>query len=108
LLTAGVVAITSAVTVRFRDILNGLPFFLQFGVFVSPVGYSPSELDQPLQTLVELNPLTGVIEVWRWMILSGQTVEPFPLITSVLGTALLLVVGWVVFTRSEVTMADDI
>jgi lipopolysaccharide transport system permease protein len=108
LLTAGVVAITSAVTVRFRDILNGLPFLLQFGVFVSPVGYSPSQLDQPLQTAVELNPLTGVIEVWRWMILSGQTVDTFPLITSGIATALLLVLGWRVFTRLEVTMADDI
>ena len=108
LLTAGVVAITSAVTVRFRDILNGLPFLLQFGVFVTPVGYPPDQLDQPIRTLVDLNPLTGVIEIWRWMILSGQSLDAFPLVASAIATVLTLILGWRVFARLEVTMADDI
>src|SRR5205814_2198029 len=66
LFTAGVIAITSSVTVRFRDIMNGLPFLLQLGIFVSPVGYPPDQLSNTLKTIVELNPLTGIIDIWRW------------------------------------------
>ena len=58
LLTAGVVAITSALTVRYRDILSAMPFLLQVGLFLAPVGYPLSELGPTVRALVDLNPLT--------------------------------------------------
>ena len=108
LLTAGVVAICSAITVRFRDMLNVLPFLLQVGVFVSPVGYPRSELGENMRTLVDLNPLTGVIETWRWMVLPLDGLPPFPVLASLAYTVVLLVGGWLLFSRLEVKMADEI
>jgi lipopolysaccharide transport system permease protein len=108
LLTAGVVAIASALAVRYRDIISALPFFLQVGLFFAPVGYSLAELSTTVRTLVDLNPLTGVIEASRWMMLAGYESTFEPIATSLAGTALLAVVGWLVFSRLETTMADEI
>jgi lipopolysaccharide transport system permease protein len=108
LLTAAVVAISSAITVRARDILNALPFLLQVTIFFSPVGYPTDALPKTLQDLIALNPLTGVIETWRWLMLDGSTVDTLPLVASLVFTVLLSLAGWRVFTRLEVTMADDI
>ena len=106
LVTAGTVAIASALTVRYRDLVAVLPLLLQVGMFVSPVGYEAADLPGIARTLVELNPLTGVMETWRWAILS---VGPPTLVTGCLSlatTAALVISGWLLFTRSEPTMAD--
>jgi lipopolysaccharide transport system permease protein len=108
LLCAGVVAISSAITVRARDLMSALPFILQVGVFVTPVGYSPEQLSSTVRFFVDLNPLTGAIQLWRWIFLEGQSFDVFPIVASAVSTALLLVVGWRVFSRLEVSMADDI
>jgi ABC-type polysaccharide/polyol phosphate export permease len=108
LLCMAAVAILSAITVRARDIMNALPFLLQVGVFVTPVGYSPEQLSSTVRLLVNLNPLTGVIDFWRWLFLAGQGLEAFPVLLSVGSTTALLFLGWWVFSRLEVTMADDI
>ena len=102
------VAISSAITTRARDLLNALPFLLQVAVFVTPVGYPPEDLSSTVRFLVDLNPLTGIIEFWRWLFLEGQGLDAFPVLVSLVATALLLLIGWRVFSRLEVTMADDI
>jgi ABC-type polysaccharide/polyol phosphate export permease len=108
LLTAGAAFTTSALAVRYRDMISALPFLLQIGIFMAPIGYSLAELSQTVRVIVELNPLTGLMEAWRWMTLSGYETSAEPVIASALGTILLAVVGWFVFTRLETTMADEI
>jgi ABC-type polysaccharide/polyol phosphate export permease len=108
LLTAGAVGITSALTVRYRDIASALPFLLQVGVFLTPVGYSIAQLSEKARLVIELNPLTGMVEGWRWMLISGYTPSLEPILVSVAITGLLAFAGWRVFTRLETTMADDI
>ena len=107
-LTAGVVLITSAFAVRYRDVISALPFMLQLGVFLAPVGYPLAGLSPTVRTIVELNPLTGVIEAMRWMMLSGYRPIITPIILSLIITSLLLVAGWLVFSAREITMADEI
>ena len=106
-LTTGIVAMSSAITVRFRDLMQALPFLLQVGAFVVPVGYPVSTLSAPLRVAVSLNPLTGAIEAWRWILLG---IHPYlPSIFISLGAGLVLIVlGWRVFGRMEVKMADVI
>jgi ABC-type polysaccharide/polyol phosphate export permease len=58
LLTAGVVAITAALAVRYRDIISALPFFLQVGLFLAPVGYPLSELGPTVRAILDLNRIT--------------------------------------------------
>jgi ABC-type polysaccharide/polyol phosphate export permease len=107
-LTAGVVAIAASLTVRIRDMLSAMPFLLQVGVFLAPVGYPLADLNDTVRALVGLNPLTGVIEAWRWMMLSGYHPSFEPIAISLGATAIVVVVGWVVFSRIETTMADEI
>jgi lipopolysaccharide transport system permease protein len=107
-LILGVVAITSSLTVRYRDINSALPFLLQIGIFLAPIGYPLADLSDPVRALIGLNPLTGIIEASRWMTLSGYAPSIEPIAVSVAATLALVVVGWRLFTRLETTMADDI
>lgn len=108
LLTLGVVGLTSALAVRYRDVNSALPFLLQVGLFLAPIGYPLADLSSTVRTLVELNPLTGVLEGLRWMILSGYHPSSLPIAFSLAGTALLALGSWRYFTLRESTMADDI
>lgn len=106
--TAGLIVITASITVRFRDMMQIMPFLLQLGAFVVPVGYPVSTLSPTLRVIVSLNPLTGVIEAWRWAML--DTPHPYMLsmyLSLVIG-CLLILLGWRVFTRAEVKIADVI
>lgn len=106
--STGIIAISSAVTVRFRDLITAVPFLLQVGAFVVPVGYPVSTLSVPLRILVSLNPLTGAIEAWRWVILdTGNPYMPSIYLSLGIG-ALLIWLGWRTFGRAEVKMADVI
>jgi lipopolysaccharide transport system permease protein len=107
-LTAGVVLLAAAVTVRYRDLQSALPFLLQVGVFLAPVGYAVGQLSEVVRGIVYLNPLTGVIEAWRWMVLSGYHSSIEPIAISLVMSAVLVTFGWWFFTRLETTMADDI
>ena len=108
ILTAGAVALTSSVAVRFRDMVSALPFLLQLGTFLAPVGFSLTALSPTVRTLVEINPVTGLIEAVRWMLISGYRPSVAAIVISVGLTALLSLAGWRVFTYAETTMADVI
>ena len=108
LLTWGLVAIAAALTARFRDMLSALPFLLQVGVFLAPVGYPLYELNSTVRVLIDLNPLTGLIEALRWMVISGYTPSFEPIGVGLVITAVLAVSGWLVFARREPTLADYI
>ena len=107
-LTAAIIAITSAYSVRYRDMISVLPFLLQVTVFVVPVGYALAGLSSAVRTIVEINPLTGLIEALRWMVLSGYRPSTTPIVISLTLTVVLAVVGWLVFSKRETTMADVI
>lgn len=108
ILVAGVVGITSALAVRYRDIINALPFLLQVAVFFAPIGYSLAGLSSTVRSIVGINPLTGIIESLRWMMLDGYSPSVEPILVSLTLTPLIAWAGWRVFTRLETTMADDI
>lgn len=108
LLTLGVISVTSTLAVRYRDINSALPFLLQIGLFLAPVGYPIAKLSHTVRTLVELNPFTGVLEATRWTMLSGYECALAPVLFSLGLTALLVIGGWRLFTLRETTMADEI
>lgn len=107
-LTLSVVAVSSSLAVRYRDIISALPFLLQLGVFLAPIGYPLADLSSAVRTLIGLNPLTGVIEAARWMTLDGYQPSFEPIGVSLAASAALAVFGWWLFSRVETTMADAI
>lgn len=108
LLTAGVVAIGSSLAVRFRDIISVLPFLLSLSLFLAPVGYPLSGLSHWLRAVIDVNPLTGILEACRWLILSGYHPSLLAVGLSLITTCVVMVLGWRVFGRLETTMADEI
>ena len=77
-------------------------------MFLAPIGYPLAEVSSTARALLGLNPLTGVMEGARWMVLSGYEPDIEPIAISLAATALLAVAGWRMFTRRETTMADEI
>ena len=108
LLTLGAVAISAALAVRFRDIISVVPFLLQLGVFLAPVGYPLASLSPTVRHLIELNPMTGLIEAFRWGMIGGYNPSLGAILLSLAGSILIVVTGWLLFSRLETTMADEI
>lgn len=97
----------SAVNVRFRDVGQMIPFVLQGGLFLTPVAYPLAEGGASLQTVLAFNPLTGVLEAWRWSLL-GTSPDELALIVATAATPVLFATAWYVFTRLETRFADVI
>lgn len=96
----------AALNAQFRDFRYVLPFALQFWQFASPVFYSSKSIQsQPVQLLYGLNPMTGVIEGFRWAIL-GQEAPSLMILLSALVAVVLLISGLYVFRRVERNFAD--
>jgi lipopolysaccharide transport system permease protein len=103
----------AALMVKYRDFRFIVPFVVQFGLYVSPVGFLSSIVSdrygEHYRLLYSLNPIVGVIDGFRWCILGGQNTLYWPgLMMSVLGTALLLTTGIWYFRKTERTFADVI
>jgi lipopolysaccharide transport system permease protein len=98
----------AALTVRFRDFRIIVPFVLQIGVFVTPVGYRTEYLPN-WRELLALNPMTGVVEGFRWCLLADGTDFYWPaLFASLAWTAILAMSGIWYFRRTERSFADVI
>jgi lipopolysaccharide transport system permease protein len=99
----------AALIVRYRDIRHLVPFLLQLGLFVSPVGFSSDVVPAQWQLLYALNPMVGVIDGFRWSILGGaHELNPSALAVSVVVAVTLLGSGLAYFRRVERTFADVI
>src|SRR6185437_2105239 len=96
----------SALNALYRDVRYVVPFLVQFWMFASPVAYPSSLVPRHWRLLYGLNPLTGVIEGFRWA-LTGQGSPPDVLILASSGMVLLLLLGGLAyFQRMESTIAD--
>lgn len=99
----------AALNVKYRDFRYIIPFIVQFGLYVSPVGFSSTIVPEEWRLLYSLNPMVGVIDGFRWAILGGGTVLYWPgLSLSIVLVMVLLVTGVVYFRRTEKTFADVI
>jgi lipopolysaccharide transport system permease protein len=99
----------AALNVLYRDVGYVLPVLTQMWLFLSPVGYSSTTVPEHLQLLYALNPMTGVIEAFRWAFLGETTaILGLQLAISVVIGFVLLVSGMYFFRRMERTFADRI
>lgn len=98
----------SAMNVQFRDIRYMVPFILQAWMFLTPIAYPSSLLSEPWRTLYGLNPMAGVVEGFRWALLSTDTAPGPMIIVSSFIALLLLVSGGYYFRRKEIIFADVI
>jgi len=98
----------TALTVKYRDFRFVVPFLLQVGLFLSPVGFSSSNMPNWRQ-IYSLNPMVGAIDGFRWCLLRGEpALDPFNLGVSVAMAVVLLASGLWYFRRLEREFADVI
>ena len=99
----------SALMVEYRDVRHIVPFVVQFGMYVSPVGFSSNVVPAKWQMLYSLNPLVGIIDGFRWSLMRGEMELRCPVLaTSVAVTFILFFSGIWYFRRTERTFADII
>ena len=98
--------IFSATQVRFRDVGVALGLLLQIWMFASPVVYPLSAVPQRIRPLYELNPLVGIIENFRRVLLQAVGPDFRSLAISSLISIVLLIAGYIYFKRVEATIAD--
>jgi homopolymeric O-antigen transport system permease protein len=97
----------TALNVKYRDFRYVIPFIVQFGLYVSPVGFSSSVIPEEWRLLYSLNPMVGVIDGFRWCILSGQSPLYLPgLAASMLVAGFFLWFGIHRFRKTEKSFAD--
>jgi lipopolysaccharide transport system permease protein len=116
LFIAAVVAISvgsglwvAALNVKYRDFRYVIPFVVQFGLYISPVGFSSNVVPSAWRLVYSLNPMVGVIDGFRWAILGGSHQIYLPgFVLSMSIAVLILVSGITYFRRTEKLFADVI
>lgn len=99
----------AALMVRYRDFRFIVPFIVQFGLYISPVGFFSAVVPEKWRLLYSLNPVVGVIDGFRWSILGGEHTLYWPgLAASVVGIVVLSFTGIWYFRKTERTFADVI
>lgn len=108
-LSVGAGLLLAALNVEYRDFRYIVPFIVQFGLFVSPIAFETSAVPARWRLLLSLNPMTGIIDGFRWSILQGRTAfDPATLVISIAVTSLFLGLGIWYFRRTERNFADII
>ncbi len=106
LLAFGTAALLASLNARWRDVQHAVPFALQVGLFVTPVIYRSSFIPERWQWVLALNPLTGLVEVFRSATLGVPLPAAHVLLLSGAVSVVMVVLGVWQFTRSEATIVD--
>lgn len=97
----------AALNVKYRDFRYIIPFVVQFGLYVSPVGFSSSIVPDEWRLLYSVNPMVGVIDGFRWAILGGEAQLYWPgFMLSVGLVMVILITGIMYFRQTERRFAD--
>jgi homopolymeric O-antigen transport system permease protein len=98
----------SALMVRYRDFRFIVPFIVQFGLYISPVGFSSGVVSEQWRLLYSLNPMVGVIDGFRWAILGENNLHWPGFLLSVAVVFIVIASGLHYFRKTEKTFADVI
>ena len=98
----------TALNVKYRDFRYIIPFIVQFGLYISPVGFSSSVIPDQWKTLYYLNPMVSIIDGFRWCIIKDSTTDPLSIyaLFSVLMSVIILLIAIRQFRKMEKTFAD--
>jgi lipopolysaccharide transport system permease protein len=107
LASLGPALVLTALNVKYRDFRFIIPFIVQFGLYVSPVGFSSSAVPDEWRLLYSMNPVVGVIDGFRWCLLGGEAQIYWPgFAVSLFVVAFFLWWGIATFRATEKTFAD--
>ena len=99
----------TALNVKYRDFKHVVPFVIQFGLYVSPVGYNSAIFSGTWRLLYSINPMVGIIDGFRWCITGDDAFLYMPAVAiSIVLSLALFMIGIVYFRSVEKTFADVI
>lgn len=105
----GLGLIAATINVKFRDFQQLIPFLLQMGMYLSPVGYLNQLVSKKWELVYSLNPLAGIINGFRWCLVPQSIPIYVPgLIYSIVFSIVVLIIGIKVFRAAEANFADSI
>ncbi|WP_264941794.1 ABC transporter permease [Sphingomonas caeni] len=105
----GPALLISALNVKYRDFRYIVPFMIQIGMYVTPVGFSSTIVPEKYQLAFSLNPMVGVIDAFRWSLLRGANPLDWVSLSISIGVALvMMLLGIAYFRGTEKTFADII
>jgi ABC-type polysaccharide/polyol phosphate export permease len=107
-LVVGVVLLGSAVNVFARDVRIAIPLLMQLWLFLTPVMYPLESVSGGLRTLYMLNPMTGLVEVFRQILAYGEAPSLNLLLPAAIGALVVLLIGTWYFSVTEERFADVI
>lgn len=97
----------TALNVKYRDFRFIVPFIVQFGLYISPVGFSSSVIPEQFRFWYNLNPMVGVIDGFRWCIIGGDQILNYnSVISSVVVSLFFIWLGIRQFRKMEKSFAD--
>ena len=105
-LVTGVTLLASALNAFARDVRLAIPIAVQIWLFLTPVLYPLKTVPQRLRMLYLLNPMTGIVESFRRVLVYGQRPEPGLILATLAGTAIVVILGWWYFRATEGRFAD--
>ena len=109
IVSTGAGLLISALNVKYRDFRYIVPFIIQFGLYISPVGFSSDTIPDKWRMIYSLNPMVGVIDGFRWSIIGKGVQFYMPgFIISIILTIILFLVALIYFRKTEKTFADRI
>lgn len=98
----------SALNVRYRDVRYVVPFLTQLWFYATPIAYTSSLIPEKWRWIYSLNPMTGVVEGFRWGVLGKSVLDPFSVLISVVAVFAILISGLIYFKHMEDVFADII
>lgn len=107
-LSLGLGLLMSALTAKYRDLVHLSGFLIQIWMYATPVIIPLSKFPEQWRWVVALNPMTSIVESFRYMLLGTGTVEPLYMACSVAFTIVALVLGLLLFGKVEKTFVDTV
>jgi lipopolysaccharide transport system permease protein len=98
----------ASLNVKYRDFRYIVPFIVQFGLYISPVGFSSNLVPEKWRLIYSLNPMVGVIDGFRWAILGGESHFYLPGFILSLGLVLVLLIGGILYFRKMERIFADV
>jgi lipopolysaccharide transport system permease protein len=108
LLTTGIGLLLASLNVWYRDVKHALPLLIQLWLFVTPVIFPVNFVPEQWRWALAFNPLTGIVDSFRRVLLLGAWPDPWLVGSSLTGTVVLLIAGLICFRRMERSFADVI
>ncbi|MBS0342062.1 MAG: ABC transporter permease [Proteobacteria bacterium] len=97
---------SASLNVSYRDVRHVVPVFTQFLMWASPVAYAASTIPASVQWLVALNPMVGILDTFRWVVLGTPVTNWHSVAWSAVASVLMFILGLSIFQRSERRFAD--